>query len=293
MRIYENAHLSTYDEFKTWYPVWYQEIREMDAIWKTMGAQMDDIQASLIRLVDNNFIEFADAPTLTKFEEAFDVTHSIPRTLAERRAIILGFIRGRGSLGRPQIIDLLALFTQGVVRVEFIRPGFINVVVTRDFDDPFKPSDIHLILDGRIPAHLTLFVTDSPLPVRLVNQNRFSLNSLLMFNFAIRNITAPRLLDDGPTLLDGTWLLNGLNSLTQGPILLTHGIGFPEFQVALTVRNSQRLAAQDVAFGTYRLQNANNLGSSVLIKAESWVLDGGQHLDATRPLGPISTKGVI
>lgn len=228
MRIYENAFPSSYEEIKTWYPVWYREVFEMDALWRVFGSQMDRIQADLIQMVENNFIEFADAPTVTRLEAFFGITHPIPRTLVERRAVLIGFVRGRGHIGRPKIIEIISLFTTGEIDVAFSRPGMIDVTVTRDYGDMFNLADIYMILGHRIPAHLTLGVIDRPRPVSVQNHNAFIFRDLLMLRFRIANITAPCILLDGKKFLDGTWQL-GIGTI--------HGIKFDNFRVATSVRN--------------------------------------------------------
>lgn len=228
MLIYENSFPSTYEEIKTWYPVWYREVLEMDALWRVFGGQMDKIQADLVRMVENNFIEFADAPTITRLEAFFGIVHPFPRTLVERRAVLIGFVRGRGHIGRPQIIEIISLFTSGEIDVAFSRPGKIDVTVTRDFGDMFNLADIHLILGHRVPAHLTLGVIDLPRPVRVTNRNDFIFRDLLMLRFRIANITALRILLNGERGLDGSWLLG------TGII---HGKNFIDFHAAAIVRN--------------------------------------------------------
>ena len=228
MLIYENSFPSTYEEIKTWYPVWYREVFEMDAIWQVFGGQMDRIQADLIRMVENNFIEFADAPTVTRLESFFGIIHPFPRTLVERRAVLIGFVRGRGHIGRPRIIEIISLFTSGEIDVAFSRPGKIDVTVTRDFGDMFNLADIHLILGHRIPAHLTLGVIDLPRPVSVRNHNDFILRSLFMLLFRIANITAPLF------LLNGEYVLDGYRLFDAGVI---HGKNFIDFHVAIAVRN--------------------------------------------------------
>ena len=228
MRIYENAWPTTYEEIKTWYPVWYREVFEMDAIWRVIGLQMDNIQATLIWMVDNNFIDFADAFTITRLENFLGIVHPFPRTLVERRAILRGFTLGRGHIGRRQIKEMISLFTTGEIDVGFIRPGRINVTVTRDFGDMFNLADIYMVIGHRIPAHLSLGIIDSPRPVRVVNQNNFNFINLLMVSFRIANITSPRIRLNGERILDGTWLL-GAGSV--------HGINFVDFHVKAVIRN--------------------------------------------------------
>ena len=227
MRIYENAWPSTYEEFKTWHPVWYRDVFEMDAIWQVLGGQMDKMQALLIWMVDSNFIDHADASMIARLENFLGIVHPYPRTLVERRAVLRGFTIGRGHMGRRQIIELISIFTSGEIDVSFTRPGRINVAVARDFGDMFNLHDINMIIGHRAPSHLSLWIADFPRPVRAANNINFVFINLLM-QFCIANITAPRFRLNGSRQLDGAWLLNGE---------MVHGINFVGFHVKAIVGN--------------------------------------------------------
>jgi len=268
MRIYENAFPTTYEEIRTWYPVWYWEVLDMDAIWRVFGAQLNGIQSDIILMVENNFIEHADAATITRLEEFYGITHPFPRTLVERRAVLIGFVRGRGHIGRAQIIEILSIFTTGDIDVSFSRPGTIGVTVTRDFGDMFSLADIHTILDNRIPAHLSLDVIDSPQPISAYNENRFIFRALWAYEFRIINrtakLTGPAL--DGGKLLDGSWLLG-----STGP-----GIGFVNFRVKARIDNRG-----EIAYG-YRLNGR------ALPREDIPLLNGKLMLDGVWPLRGLS-----
>ena len=309
MLIYENAWPSTYEEFKTWYPVWYRDIFEMDAIWQVLGGQMDKIQALLIWMVDSNFIDHADAPMLTRLENFLGIVHPYPRTLVERRAVLRGFTIGRGHMGRRQIIELISIFTSGEIDVSFTRPGRINVAVTRDFGDMFNLHDINLIIGHRVPTHLSLLIVDLPQPVKVINQNNFIFVNLTI-HFVIANITAPRIRLNGENLLDGSWQLDAG---------MMHGIGFMAFYVHAIVRNHaimaegvvvdgrnllngtfflngkkmgpiRGVAAQNLEAGVFRLKTSSRL-SGTLAKTRTWNLDGQLKLDAGVFVGAVQSLG--
>ena len=303
MQLYENAFPSTYEEIKTWYPVWYRDVFEMDALWQVFGGQMDKIQADIIQMVNNNFIDFADADTITRLENFLSIVHPFPRSLAERRAVLRGFVLGLGHIGRQTIIELISLFTSGEIDVAFSRPGRITVTVTHDFGDMFRASDIFMILGHRIPAHLALDIIDLPQPVRVQNRNQFVFRDLLMVRFRIVNRTARIITLNGERLLDGTWLLD------SG----THGIRFVDFNVKARIANrsppvfkkrldgsriidgSWRLngglyaplrgmSAREFKAGAYKFNTANRLGTAVLTRSEDFLLDGKAALDGTQTL---------
>ena len=159
MLIYENAFPSTYEEIKTWYPVWYREVLDMDALWRVFGGQLDEIQAGIIRAVDNNFIDFADARTIARLEDFLRIRHESPLTLEERRNVLRGFMFGRGHIGRAEIKAGVELFTDGAVDVAFAQGGVITVDITHGSAVNF--AGIYMVLGARIPAHLALVFSEN------------------------------------------------------------------------------------------------------------------------------------
>ena len=158
MLLYENAWPNNYEEIKTWYPVWYREVLEMDALWRVWGKHTDDIQAGIIQAIDNNFIDYADAQTISKLEKFFGIVYDGPRTLVERRNVIKAFIIGSGRIGQRQIKELISVFVDGEIEVQLIG-GAIHIAINREDSAKFNVNDCYSLLSGRIPAHLSLKMT--------------------------------------------------------------------------------------------------------------------------------------
>lgn len=256
MRLYDNAYPSTYEEIKTWYPVWYRDVLEMDALWRVWGGQLDEIQAGIIRAIDNNFIDYADAETLAKLEEFFHITYDGPRTLTERRNMIKAIILGQGHVGQKEIKELIAVFTDGEIEVELIG-GMVRITVTRDFGDNFNLYDCHFILDNRIPAHLALDMVDKLLPVSVVNENGFIFRDLKIA-LAVKNrsliVEGVRL--DGEKTLNGTWELDSIRP----------GIPFIDFRVGVSLpKNNIAYTPQALALSAYGLKNKYGLSAGAQI----------------------------
>lgn len=246
MLLYDNAPPSTYEEIKTWYPVWYRDVLEMDALWRVWGGQLDAIQAGIIQAVDNNFIDYADAETLAKLEAFFHITYDGPRSLTDRRNMIKALLLGQGHVGQKEIKELISVFTNGKIDLELIG-GLIRITVTRDFGDNFNLYDCNFILGGRIPAHLGLDMVDKLLPVSVFTDNRFVFRDLKIA-FAVQNRSA--IVDgiklNGEKTLDGTWKL--------GSIRL--GIPFIDFCAASVLpKNENVYAPKTLEFSKYSLPN--------------------------------------
>lgn len=255
MKLYENAWPSKYEEIKTWYPVWYREVLEMDAIWRAFGRQLDAVQAGIIQSVDNNFIDYADAQAISKLEAFLGVTYDGPRTLTERRNVVKAFILGNGHIGQKEIKELVSVFTNGDIQVALVG-GKIEVTVTRDFGDRFNLYDCHLVLDPRIPAHLALGLVDNLLPVNVRNNERLIFRDFktgISVKEGSAQVSGVSL--NGERMLDGSWTLEASYQ----------GIQLVAFKVSLR-------AKQTYAF------------TGKIIMDSLWALDGAHALDGTRRL---------
>lgn len=207
MRLYDNAPSSNYEELKTFYPVWYREVLEMDAIWHALGIELDGLRGGIVQAVNNCFVNTADEKTIERLEEFLYITYDGPRTLEERRAVVASFFIGNGHIGEQEIKELMRSFTSGAVEVDLIG-GTVEISVTREISDRFNLSDSTFVILKRIPAHLNVAFNDILLPIRLINKERFRLERFKLAVGAYNSSeTAPVLLN-GDRLLDGTWTLS-------------------------------------------------------------------------------------
>lgn len=158
MQLYENAYPSNYEELKTYYPVWYRDVLEMDAIWQAMGHQLDGIQSGIVRAVDNCFIETADESTIKETEDYLEITYFGSLTLEERRALIKSNIIGSGKMSSTKIKEIVRTFTNAECEVS-LNTGEINIEITFT-ENPGNPSDyvdtLRSTLEKKLPAHLKL-----------------------------------------------------------------------------------------------------------------------------------------
>jgi len=160
MLLYDNAHASNYDEIKTWYPVWYLEILDMNVLLKIYGKQFDELQGDITQAVDNNFIDYADARTISELERFLRIRYDGQRTLDERRRVIKSFFIGGGRIGQHEIREIVSVFSENMnTDVEFVPMSDAEasyVIITVDITDieNLSYSDITDALLRRLPAHL-------------------------------------------------------------------------------------------------------------------------------------------
>lgn len=155
MGLYDNAWPTTYEEIRRFYPVWYQDVLEMDAIWRAAGQGLDHVRATIELILSNSFVVTADEPTVTELEKFLNISYQSNLTLEQRRQVILGYLFGYQHIGAPEIRDIIAQYTDRAVDISFDR-GKIAILIEGEVFDELNLLNTLL---RRIPAHLALGIT--------------------------------------------------------------------------------------------------------------------------------------
>ncbi len=255
MRLYENSFDRHYDEFRTlYYPVDYRGNLEMEAIWRAQGGMLDDMRAAIIRAVDNNFIEKADAEALARLENYFYIIPDAHRSMDDLRALILSFYRGTRRFGEPEIREIFGAFTNGKIDVSFLD-GNVTVKITHELSERFNLKDCEFILRKRIPAHLRLGLWDNILPIALINHNSMFFRDLRMA-MRISNF-APVIRFNGERKFDGSWLFH------QG----IRGGRLRALSIGMRLGNASDMRAKDMRVDAcFRTESATGAGVSVEVE---------------------------
>jgi len=317
MKLYENAWRSSYEEIKTWYPVWYREVLEMDALWRAWGAHLDAVQAGIVRAVDNNSIRYADARTIAELEAFLGIVYDGPRTLSERRNVLKALFTGTGHIGQREIKELVSVLADGEIGVALVG-GTVQVTVTREMSDRFNLYDCHLILDKIIPAHLGLSFIDNLNAVRIANENRFVFLRLnvraasrhpgraLCKNFGAKirfvnyGVDTDRVCLDGRKTLDGSWQLGekkvGVIAGLAARVFAASAYRFKNggnikaiYQYSALAENAMALQNTNVGFGGLSCRQSYRLGGR-LKKSYRWELDGSVRLNGAKKLNSEITE---
>ncbi|MEG1564769.1 MAG: putative phage tail protein [Bacteroides sp.] len=246
MPLYDNAFPSNYDEIKTYYPVWYFDVLEMDAVWRAEAAQLDRVQSSVEALLANGFVGTADEATLTALEKFLHIETDPSKALAERRRLVSSFFSGDSHIGSKEIKETVSTFTDGKTEVSFANSE-IHVRVTRDMSDRLNLSDCLLVLKTRIPAHLLLSFEDNLLPIPLPNKRGAYRLDALTFSTSFSNAAGGEvILLDGRRAFDGTWLFNQSFS----------GLAFPCLTIRASCSTAERLTAAMTFDSMYHLDGS-------------------------------------
>ncbi len=161
--LYPNGFPSAYEELKTFYPVFYRDVFEMDAIWRAAGGGLDEIEDGVDAVVNNNFVSLMDTDTLAQMETFLGIPLNQKRTLEARRKLVASYFIGGNHIGSPEIKDIVFRYTGVSPSVGFKNIRIYVKLFPKD-NSTFLPSDVMECLKRKIPAHLSLSLVLAYIP---------------------------------------------------------------------------------------------------------------------------------
>lgn len=159
MRIYDNAPESYYEELKSYFPAWYADVREMDAIWKVTGKMLTQAKNDIISMLDQAFITRCNMDTIADLENFFEIEFTSPRSDENRRRFLMALYAGFGHCSATKIKDVIRQYTGSEATVRFVptdAEGNHTLYIDADRGDleTLYVADVRYILDKLIPAHI-------------------------------------------------------------------------------------------------------------------------------------------
>lgn len=205
MKFY-NKYYSNYEELTRYYPRYYLQVREMDAILHAYGELADRMEADIEQTFLNCFIDTADESTIESWETFLGITTNTSLSLETRRGLIKAYIIGFGHLSATMIKQMVNSYTGTDVDVVF-EPfdeegnNRLYITIIRDEDDTIYMTDIMTLLGKKIPAHIVWLVN---------NRIEIYMDNMTAEQMILKNIrfhmTTPFW---DCRIFDGTWYLDG------------------------------------------------------------------------------------
>jgi hypothetical protein len=158
---YSNGFPNSYEELKTFYPIFYLDVFEMDELLRAYGKIADGIAASIELVINNNFIMDADEQTITRLERFLFVEIDRTKTLDERKRIVLSLFVGFGKISASKIKEMVDALTDSDSVVDFKvidehGNNAVTITVLLTSASNLGLADVHKVLSRKIPAHLVL-----------------------------------------------------------------------------------------------------------------------------------------
>lgn len=176
---FENEN-GNYEIMKSYYPRFYDNIKEMQAILMAQGKVLDEAEVFLEMVLNNMFIEFMDEENISIIENYLKITHTEKQSLEQRKNIVLAHFRGFGKISgsvideQSQIYNLNAetTFNEKDEHGNYILRIKLKIPKGNDYFSDY--ISCIKILDIRIPAHLykiyeVLMESDSVFGVSMIS----------------------------------------------------------------------------------------------------------------------------
>lgn len=159
MSIFNPYWKCNYDELITFYPRYYRDVLEMDAILHAEGKLADGIQNGIDLMLLNNFIDTADENTILKLEEFLGLSLLKARSLDERKRIIKTHFAGQGKVSASSISEMIRAYTGADTECEFYpfdeeKNNRLDIRFKRGSEAVIYASDIYTLLAKILPAHI-------------------------------------------------------------------------------------------------------------------------------------------
>lgn len=158
-QFYSRDFADCYEELISYYPRYYREVREMNAILKANGKLLDGTQDAIEQVYNNAFIDFMDEAAVRQMEIFLSINLDKTRTLDERRRLIKSFFAGFGRVSATLLKEMINAYTNAGVEVKFepfdaAGNNMLYINFERGDEVALYMSDILELLSRKIPAHI-------------------------------------------------------------------------------------------------------------------------------------------
>lgn len=144
---------NNYEELKTFLPVYYDDVFEMQAILLITGDGLDKAENGLNRVLLNNFIMDADEKAIARLEKFLYLQVDRMRPLDERKRLLASFFVGFGKMSATKLKEIVYSFTSAASEV-FFNDSTVSIEIERGSSSSLYLIDVYTIISSRIPAHL-------------------------------------------------------------------------------------------------------------------------------------------
>lgn len=159
MKFYNKYFASNYDELITYYPRYYREVFEMEAILRAHGGFADGIEDNIELVYNNCFIDYMDEASINRLERFLNIGLQKSRTLEERRRMVKAYFVGFGKVSASMLAAMIQSYTGADVSIRF-EPfdeegnNMLYIDFLRGDEPTLYMGDINLLLSKKIPAHI-------------------------------------------------------------------------------------------------------------------------------------------
>ena len=264
MLVFNNQQRSGYEEIASYSPRFYRSIKEMDAVFRFAGFTLDLMAEDLESTVSNQFVEYMDEESFSRYEVFLGVKKDINKTLEERKAYVNALLVGSGKISKDKIVAIVNQFVDCACDVSLDGSElFINMTFS---DDPGKyMDDIRNLIRDKVPLHIEIVYHGSvDIDIVVILKDTVTIERIRhgMAFYLYSNTNVDYL--DGSRYLDGSMLLG--NVLDLFPVRDRYPIGVHE-------ENHVEIEHITIRKNMHRLDGSLVLNGSTKLNAKEWKED--------------------
>ena len=150
--------MNSYERIKKFIPVFYQDVLEMDAIYRTDGEMIDELLSNIDVVKANRYIQSADETKIAELERFFGLQGASKYTLEERRNLLTAYYTGFGKLSSTSIKNIIKAMSEADSEVDLSSADAsgnnrLNIQIIKPVSN-YSLEDIIDLLLKRIPGHI-------------------------------------------------------------------------------------------------------------------------------------------
>lgn len=161
---------SEYEEIKSYYPVFYHDVAEMEALFRCYGKISDKLfQGKKLLIETQSFLKMEER-MCSRLEKFFWIEKNKVLSLDSRRKALQLLISGNGKMKASTIKDMISVYSDALVEIKFTN--YLEIKLSRsENESEFMPSILE-ILGEKLPAHIAYYLAIKLLTVQ--TEERFT-----------------------------------------------------------------------------------------------------------------------
>lgn len=153
MNLFNKNFKSGYEELLTYYPDFYKNVYEMNAILKAQGQLVDNLESGIEQVFFNCFIDTADKNVIACYERMIGIASEDLKSLEERRSLVKSHLVGTGKISASLIKEMIRIYTGADSECRF-ENSILKIDIDRGDKNYINFGDIEKLLSTKLPAHI-------------------------------------------------------------------------------------------------------------------------------------------
>ena len=151
-------NLNSYERMLKFVPAFFQDVFEMNAIYKVDGEMIDELLVHIDVIKANRYISSADEKTISEMETFFLVDSDKNSTLDDRRKLLVSYLIGFGKVSAKTLKSIIKALSNAESEITFLPADIegnnrLNINVFNPTES-YRLDSVVKVLSKRIPGHI-------------------------------------------------------------------------------------------------------------------------------------------